>query len=87
MADLNLSGQRTKVAAILPEIQQFQDEMDLRRVVWNKISPEKRRQWIIAAAGTKASPKTFANSKDPVMWLAMRLNRYFADWSVSDGDD
>ena len=84
MTVLNLTNQRTKVEAALPTFQAFQTEMDKRKEVWDKLDLEKRRKWLRAAAGTRVDPKSLAESKDPVMWLAVKLVRYFNDWSVED---
>lgn len=78
MATLNLSGQRTAVNNALPTFQAFKTQMDKRKAVWQKLSPEQRRRWI------NSSNDTLAAAKDPVMWLAINLRKYLDEWEIDD---
>jgi len=75
MADLNLINQQIYTDQIQPKIQQLKTQMDLRIPIWQKISPEKRKAWILSG-------------KDPLMTLAWNIynylkNNFFGD--VKDG--
>jgi len=84
MSILNLTNQRTQIVEALPTFQGFETAMEQRRTIWNKLSREKQKQWIKAAAGTKANPKTLQESKDPVLWIAIRMKRLFDTFEMED---
>jgi hypothetical protein len=84
---LNLSNQRTLAQGWLDEFQAFQTAMEARREVWNKLSPEQRKRWVKAAYGTPGNRKTFAQSKDPVMWLAIKIKLFFDTFELEDSED
>jgi len=46
MTVLNLSDQRTAVQNALPTFQAFKTEMDKRKLVWDKLTPEQRLRWV-----------------------------------------
>ena len=81
MTALNLSGQRTAAQQALPTFQAFQNQMNLRAEVWAKLSPEQRLRWVRSSNGT------FADAKDPVLWLAIQLKQYLDQWEIQDDDD
>ena len=78
MTLLDLTGQRTVVQDALPTFQAFQTEMNKRRAIWDTLSPEQRKRWVATSNGT------FAESKDPVMWLAIQLRQYLNEWNIED---
>jgi hypothetical protein len=78
MTTLNLTGQLTHVQAALPTFQAFQTQMNLRREVWDKLTPEVRRRWVQSSNGT------LGDAKDPVMWLAVQLRRYLNEWEIQE---
>jgi len=86
MANLDLSGQRADVETWLPAFTAFRSAMDQRLTIWNKLDHSQRRRWLRAAAGTPANPKTLAESKDPVMWLAVYVFRYFRQIEIQEPD-
>ena len=61
--DLNLSGQQTAVDQIAPKIQQFKNQMDLRKPVWDKLPDSKKKKWI-------------TSGKDPIMTTAWQIYKY-----------
>lgn len=78
MTVLNLSDQRTAVQNALPAFQAFKTEMDKRKLVWDKLTPERRLRWVQSSNGT------LADSKDPVMWLAINLKQYLDEWELDN---
>jgi len=66
MADLNLTDQATLRNTIAPKMQDLRNAMDLRKTVWDRISFEKKKQWIVS-------------DKDPIMTLAWQTYRYLRD--------
>jgi len=82
--DIDLSNQRTKVEAALPTFIAFQDELDKRKIIWDKLGPLKRKKWILHSYGTEGNTLSLADSKDPVMWLAIRTYKYFKNFGVND---
>lgn len=74
MADLNLSGQQAERDQIAPKIQQLKDRLNERKVIWDKLSDEKKKLWI-------------QSGKDPVMTLAWQAYRYLRDNFFSEGVD
>jgi len=80
MTVINLTDQRTLIQGALPTFQAFQAEMDKRKAVWDKLTPEQRKRWI------NSSSDTLANSKDPVMWLAVQLHQYLSDWKINEDE-
>ena len=84
MSILNLTNQRSQITAALPAFQGFENAMEQRRTTWNKLSIEKQKQWVKSAAGTKANPKTLQESKDPVLWIAIRMKRLFDTFELED---
>ena len=85
--ELNLTNQRTLAQSWLDEFQAFQTAMEARRTLWDKLSPEQRKRWVKAAHGTVAVPKTFATSKDPVVWLAVELKQFLDTFTIEDVED
>jgi len=61
--------------------------MELRRAVWNRLNPEQRKRWVKAAYGTPSNRKTFAESKDPVLWVAIRIKLFFDTFELEDAED
>jgi len=83
--NLNLSNQRTMAQGWLDEFSAFEDAMENRRTLWDKLNHDMRRKWIRAAAGTQANPKSFQDSKDPVVWLAIRVKRFLDGFDIEEG--
>ena len=71
--DINLSGQTAKADHLRPHLVEFAAELDKRKVIWDRLSSEKRRQWI-----------QVAEAKDPLFYLFVQLVKYSRDWSVED---
>ena len=71
--DINLTGQTAKANTIRPYLVQFKAEMEKRFVIWERISPEKRKQWI-----------QVADVKDPLFDLFVDIVKYSRKWSVED---
>lgn len=63
MATLNLTGQEVERVDINPKIVKLKNLMDQRKPIWDKISPEKRKQWVLS-------------DKDPIMSLAWSVFKY-----------
>lgn len=63
MAILNLSNQQAAVDQIQPYVNVLKDRMDDRKTIWDKLSVEKRRTWILSG-------------KDPIMTLAWTIYKY-----------
>ena len=66
MATLNLSDQSALKNIIAPKIQDLKTAMDSRKVIWDKISPDKKKKWVVSG-------------KDPIMTLAWSIYRYLRD--------
>ena len=66
MADLVLTGQGASASQIQTRIVQLRDAMDLRKEIWDRISDDKKRQWV-------------ASGKDPMMNLSWQVYRYLRD--------
>jgi len=66
MAILNLSDQTTLRNTIAPKIQFLKTAMNARKVIWDKLSPEKKKKWV-------------TSGKDPIMSLAWSVYRYLRD--------
>ena len=73
MANLNLTGQTAKADQLRPYLVAWKVELDKRRDVWNRLSPEKRRAWVQAA-----------ETKDPLFDLFVQLYKYTQTWDVPD---
>jgi hypothetical protein len=77
MAILNLSDQAILKNTIAPKIQSLKTAMNARKVIWDKLSSEKKEKWI-------------TSDKDPIMSLAWAIYKYlrnnFFDAEV-DSDD
>jgi conjugal transfer/entry exclusion protein len=63
MAILNLINQQAATTQIQPYINTLKNRLDNRKAVWDKLSVEKRRQWILS-------------DKDPIMTLAYSIYKY-----------
>lgn len=63
MAILNLIDQNKKATTINTHIQQLKTQMDARKEVWDKLSPERKKKWILS-------------NKDPIMTLAWQIFKY-----------
>ena len=72
MAILNLSGQQADYNTIAPKVQTLKVWMDERKVLWDKISPEKRKKWVISG-------------KDPIMSLAWNIYKYLRNNFFGEG--
>ena len=71
MTQLNLTGQQTAVDTIQPYINALKTRMDQRKTVWDKLSVEKRRKWVLSG-------------KDPIMTLAWTMYKYLHKNFFSD---
>jgi len=87
MSVLNLENQRTQAQSWLDEFQAFETAMENRKAVWDKLDTEQKLRWVRAAAGTVSNPKTFAESKDPVVWLAIRLKRFLDGFEIEEASE
>lgn len=63
MTILNLTNQETTKSQIAPKLLALKTELDKRSVVWERLSQEKKRQWI-------------KSEKDPIMNLAFDITKY-----------
>ena len=86
MTILNLTNQKNAIQQSLPIFQAFEQQLNKRLEVWNKLDRSKQLKWIRLAVGTKQNPKTLQDSKDPVMWLAIRLSRVFQQYNIKEND-
>lgn len=66
MTTLNLTGQSVSASQIQTRINTLKTLMDERKVVWVKLSVEKKKRWI-------------TSGKDPIMTLAWQIYRYLRD--------
>ena len=82
MARLNITGQRSHLQQVLPYFNGFRTQMDKRKTVWDKLSPEQRRKWV-----KTSNTKQWQDARDPVLWLAIQLKQYLDQWEIEDGDD
>ena len=74
MTILNLTDQTTAASAIQTRVNQLKSLMDARKPIWNKLSDEKKKQWI-------------TSGKDPIMTLAWSVYRYLRDNFFTQGVD
>jgi hypothetical protein len=65
MADLNLTGQSVKANQIGVRLLDLKGAMDARKVIWDKLPLEKRKQWVQNAA-----------TVDPIMDIAWDIFKY-----------
>lgn len=63
MATLNLTGQQLEYQDIAPKLLKLKNLMDLRKVIWARLPPEKRKLWV-------------TNDKDPIMSVAWDVFKY-----------
>ena len=63
---LKMTNQKIYRDQIAPKMQQLKDQLNDRKEIWNKISPEKKRQWV-------------KSGKDPIMTLAWQMYEYLHD--------
>lgn len=72
--NLNLTGQSTVKNQIQTEIVQLQDLMDQRLPIWNKLSVEQQKHWVL-------------DGKDSVMTLAWQTYNYLRGFfgEMNDG--
>ena len=71
MTTLNLTNQQTAVTAMAPYITGLKDRMEQRKVIWDKLPIEKKKQWV-------------KSGKDPIMTLAYNTFKYLRDGFFSD---
>ncbi len=77
MADLVLTGQGIERADIAPKLLKMKNLLDQRKVIWQKIPPEKRKVWV-------------TSEKDPIMdiawdiWTYLRANFFGEDYYDDD---
>ncbi len=68
MTNLNLSGQENRFNGIKPKLTEFNNLLDSRKVVWDKLPPEAKKKWV-------------ENEDDPIMYAAykeyLRLKEFF----------
>ena len=82
MARLNITGQRSTLQQALPYFNGFRTQMDKRKDVWDKLSPQQRRRWV-----RTSNTSNWQDAKDPVLWLAITMKKYLDQWEIDDGDD
>ena len=82
MARLNITGQRSTLQQVLPYFNGFRTQMDKRKDVWDKLSPQQRRRWV-----RTSNTSNWQDAKDPILWLAINLKQYLDQWEIDDGDD
>ena len=66
MAEIVLTNQKEYADNVEPQIQDFRDQLEVRKDIWNKLGQEKQRSWI-------------ENQKDPVIDSAWRMYEYLHD--------
>jgi len=71
-----------KLAAqnFLSDLQKFKNQLDRRRDVWNRMSPEGRKKWMEISDGD------WRDAKDPVINVAMKLYKYLKEWGFDEYD-
>lgn len=74
MAILSLTGQTIASAEITPKLVQLKNLMDQRKIIWDKISDEKKRAWVLS-------------EKDPIMDIAWDVFRYLNNNFFGDHKD
>lgn len=82
MARLNITGQRSTLQQVLPYFNGFRTQMDKRKDVWDKLSPQQRRRWV-----RTSNTSNWQDAKDPILWLAINLKQYLDQWEIEDGND
>ena len=65
MTTLNLSGQQLEREDIQPKLQKLKGWMNERKVIWDKLPPEKKQKWI-----------KNASQVDPIMDIAWDVYKY-----------
>jgi hypothetical protein len=63
MATLDLSNQANNAGQIESKIQTLKGLMDLRKPIWDRLSYQKRKQWVLSG-------------QDPIMTLAWQTFKY-----------
>ncbi len=66
MVNLNLNGQQSHRNNIAPHIQTLKDRLNERKVIWDKLSDEKKKLWI-------------TSGKDPIITLAWQSYKFLRD--------
>ncbi len=72
MATLDLTGQAAARNLIAPKLLQLKQLMDQRKLIWDKIRPHRRLQWV-------------QSDKDAIMAVAVDVYRYL--YNFYDGVD
>lgn len=71
---MNLTNQSNYASQIQSKIQTLKEQMDLRLPIWNRLSYEKKKTWIL-------------NGNDPLMTLAWNIYKYLRDNFFGEVDD
>lgn len=71
---LNLSGQELEKQNIQPKLIMLKQLMGLRKLIWNKVSNDKKNNWI-------------TSGNDPIMSLAWNVYKYLKDNFFGEIDD
>jgi len=61
--DINLTGQQTEYSTIAPKLLRIKQLMDQRKVIWDRLSDEKKKLWI-------------TSNKDPIMSAFAQMIQY-----------
>jgi len=74
--ELNLTGQEVYAQDIQPKVNQLKTLMNERKVLWDRLSNEKKKVWI-------------TSGKDPIMTLAWNAyswlrDNFFGDYANGD---
>jgi len=74
----DFKNQKLVSQKFLPELEKFKNQLDRRRDVWNRMSPEARQKWIEMSKGR------WQDAKDPVINVAMKLYKYLKEWGFDE---
>lgn len=74
--NLNLTGQNQKANAIRPYLVELKTQMDKRKLLWDKISDDKKKRWV-------------KSEKDPIMNLAWQTFTYLKSnfFTITEDDE
>lgn len=72
---MNLSNQQDYTDQIRPRLAVLKREMDLRKTLWDKLLPDKRKKWVQKAGQEKPNGDKF----DPILDLSWDMYRYLRD--------
>jgi hypothetical protein len=72
--------QRLVANKFINELEKFQNQLNRRKDLWDKLSPEGRQKYISISEGK------LNDSKDPVLNVAINLYKYLKEWGFDEYD-